>query len=121
MKPNVPIGPSTVAGYSVTVTGVILAILAYLDGDHSQQTVGMLVAGAIAILSFLVTQAGRYAQAKVLAAKPEAVPAVANLATFIGSGDDAEPELVDRIDQDADDLPTYDNPPEDQGDIEETI
>lgn len=60
---NVSVGVSTVAGYSTSLGAVVLAVLAYLQGDHTQQTVGVIVAGAIAAMSFAITQAGRYLQA----------------------------------------------------------
>jgi hypothetical protein len=65
--PNVPIGPSTVTGYSVTLVAAILAVLAFVQGDHSEQTLGTIVAGAVAGVAFVVTQIGRYLQSRELA------------------------------------------------------
>lgn len=64
---KVAVGTSTVAGYSVTAVGFVAAIIAYATGDHSAQTLGTLTAAAVALLAFLVTQAGRYVQAHTLA------------------------------------------------------
>jgi hypothetical protein len=65
--PAVPVGTTSKAGYGVTAFALASAVIAYATGDHSQQTTGVIVAGAVAALSFLVTQAGRYAQAHALA------------------------------------------------------
>jgi hypothetical protein len=64
---NVAVGASTIAGYSVTAAGLAAAIIAYATGARDAQTLGVLTASAVAILAFLVTQAGRYAQAHTLA------------------------------------------------------
>jgi hypothetical protein len=64
---KVPVGPTTVAGYSVTAVAFAAAVLAYLTGDHSQQTLGTILAGVLAGLAFLSTQAGRFVQAHHLA------------------------------------------------------
>jgi len=66
----VPVGPTTVAGYGVTAVGVALALVAFLAGDRSEQTLGVLVAGGVAALAFVVTQVNRYAQARELARRP---------------------------------------------------
>lgn len=140
MIPKVPIGPSTVAGYSVTVTGVVLAILSYLQGDHSQQTLGVLTAGAVALVSFAITQIGRYVQASRAIGKGAVQnltftqPKVqfgdstmpADLSTGLGHyskivyGSDAadddpdpEPEATDVIGETARHLPVTLNPPPD--------
>lgn len=66
-KVKVPVGTTTIAGYSATLTSTILAVLAFTEGDHTQQVVGTIVAGALAIGSLLVTQLGRYWQAREMA------------------------------------------------------
>jgi hypothetical protein len=64
---KVPVGPTTVAGYSVTAVAFAAAVTAYLTGDHSQQTLGTILAGVLGGLAFLSTQAGRFVQAHHLA------------------------------------------------------
>lgn len=64
--PKVPIGPTSIAGYSVTALGVAAAIVAFVQGDRSEQTLGVLVSAGIAALAFGITQAGRYVQAHAL-------------------------------------------------------
>ncbi len=70
-NPAVPIGPTTVAGYGATIVGLIATILAtMLDVDQQQAAV---IAGAVfTVVSFGVTQIGRYAQARELAKRPAA-------------------------------------------------
>ncbi len=71
--PSVPIGRTTVAGYSVGGAGFVLALIAFMSGDGSQPTVEAIAAGAVAAASYLVTQIGRYVQARELARKPAIV------------------------------------------------
>lgn len=66
MKVKVSVGASTVAGYSVSVAAVVAAVLAYVHGDRSEQTLGVITAGVVAVVSFAITQVGRYAQARAL-------------------------------------------------------
>lgn len=67
--PSVPVGTTSKAGYGVTAFALASAVVAYATGDHSQQTTGVIMAGTVAALSFLVTQAGRYLQAHALIAQ----------------------------------------------------
>lgn len=130
MTPKVPIGPTTIAGYTVTLTSFVLAIFAYLQGDHSQQTLGVLTAGAAAIVAFAITQIGRYAQAKVLAHYHELAPPVPPTAIVqnfpgrlgdqpvtAGLTDDIEPEPTDTLGAEARHLTLVESPPPDEGDI----
>lgn len=64
---TVPVGKTTVAGWGTTATAAVLALVAFLSGDHSEQTLGTVVAGTLAVVSFAVTQLGRYWQARELA------------------------------------------------------
>jgi predicted cation transporter len=63
---KVPVGVTSVAGYTVTLAGVVGAVLAFLKGDRSDQTLGVLASAGLAILAFLSTQLGRYVQAHAL-------------------------------------------------------
>lgn len=129
-KLKVPIGPTTIAGYGVTVTSVLLAVLAYLQGDRSDQTLGVIVAGAVALVSFAITQIGRYVQAKALAERaPLGVtqnfalpavkfsPAIHVAGPSLEADDDQEPEPSDTMDHDARELAFTGSPPPDTGDI----
>lgn len=71
--PKVPIGPTTILGSSVSIAAFGLAVVAYLTGDHSQQTVGTIVAGAVSLGALAITAAVRGKQAQVLAHKAIAV------------------------------------------------
>ena len=80
--PSVPIGPTTVTGYSVSAAGFILALIAFLSGDRSDPTIETIVIGGVAAASFLVTQIGRYVQAREMAtAAPAPTPATVHLCT----------------------------------------
>lgn len=70
MKDNnvkVPVGVTSIAGYTLTSGAAIAAILAFIEGDRSEQTLGVVAAVALAAISFLATTVGRYAQARILA------------------------------------------------------
>lgn len=67
------VGVSSVAGYVTSFAGFAGAVAAYLNGDHTQQTTGIAVSGAIGLISLIVTQVGRYSQAH---AAVKAAPAV---------------------------------------------
>jgi hypothetical protein len=60
----VPIGPSTIAGYSATTIAFSLAVVAYITGDRSEQTLGTLAAAAAGVIALVVTNIGRFLQAK---------------------------------------------------------
>jgi hypothetical protein len=57
---KLPIGLATQAGLSTTVTAYVVAIIAFIQGDRTEETIGALVAGTVALLSVIF---GRYAQA----------------------------------------------------------
>lgn len=71
-SPAVPVGITSKVGYGVTALGLVSAIVAYATGHRDQQTVGVIVSGAVAGLSLLSTQLGRYAQAHALIVNPPA-------------------------------------------------
>lgn len=62
--PKVPTGAATVTGYGVSLVSFVLAVIAFLTGDHSEQTVGVIVAGAVGLGALAVTSAGRFIQAR---------------------------------------------------------
>lgn len=63
MQDKVKVGVTSATGYGVSLAAVVAAALDYIGGDHSAPTRTTLVLGAVAGVSFVVTQAGRYAQA----------------------------------------------------------
>jgi hypothetical protein len=69
---KVPVGTTSAAGYSLTAAALAAAVVAYATGDRSAQTLGTITAAAVAVLAFIVTSAGRYAQAhaKIKATTP---------------------------------------------------
>lgn len=83
---KVSVGPTTVAGWSTSTALFFLAALAFLKGDRSEQTLGTIAAGGAAVAIFVVTQIGRYWQAKELAKFPAvAVTNIGELSSNDGS------------------------------------
>lgn len=72
MQGKVSVGLATVTGYSVSTVAFVAAVLAYLGGDHSDQTVAIIGCGIVGALAFVVTNVGRYWQAKVAIQNPPA-------------------------------------------------
>lgn len=72
MQGKVSVGLATVTGYSVSTVAFVAAVLAYLGGDHSDQTVAIIGCGVVGALAFVVTNVGRYWQAKVAIQNPPA-------------------------------------------------
>lgn len=64
MQGKVSVGLATVTGYSVSTVAFVAAVLAYLGGDHSDQTVAIIGCGIVGALAFVVTNIGRYVQAR---------------------------------------------------------
>lgn len=83
-QPNVSIGPTSIAGITTTITGVVMAIIAVYHGDETQATISAIVGGTLAIVSAAITYIGRYVQAnsqikaaaQVRAAQASAAPPV---------------------------------------------
>lgn len=67
---KVPVGVSSLAGYSTSVVTLAGAMAAFLTGDRSRDTLVIVLLGGYSAGSFLVTQVGRYVQAHALAKKP---------------------------------------------------
>lgn len=89
--PNVPIGVATVAGYGGTIVGAIAGVLSMIFPDQDPHSIGLVASAVFTIGSFLVTQVGRYWQAKE-AAKATAVPALLSMPAGL-SVDGHDPEL----------------------------
>lgn len=96
--PTVPVGLTTKAGYSVALTALVTAVIAYVTGDHSAENTAALAAAIIGGVSYAITQIGRYAQATALAKSRELLPAdlyaalVAELDDPAGESDPAAPK-----------------------------
>jgi len=61
--PEVPVGLATQAGLAGAITAFVLAVVAFIAGDRSEETIGALVAGAI-LLYGVVTGRMRQAEAR---------------------------------------------------------
>lgn len=73
---NVPVGPTTVAGWGVTFTAFVTALVMYLTGHGGgTQELGIICASGAGLVVFLVTQIGRYVQAHAQV-KPRPTPTV---------------------------------------------
>lgn len=70
--PKVSVGLATQAGLSTTVVAYVLAIVAFIEGDRSEETVAALALGTAALVTTLW---GRFAQAKeaIRASRPQSV------------------------------------------------
>jgi hypothetical protein len=63
MQAKVPVGPATYAGYGATVVGLVATGLAVVFNVDQEQAA--VIAGATwTVVSFAITQIGRYAQAR---------------------------------------------------------
>jgi hypothetical protein len=65
---TVPVGPTTLVGWGTALTAFAGALIAYLTGDHTAQSVTAVELAAFGLLPLLVTQLGRYAQVKKIEA-----------------------------------------------------
>lgn len=75
---KVPVGVTSLAGYSTSVVTAAGAVAGWLTGDHSRDNLVVILLGAYSALSLAVTQVGRYLQAKELAKKAPVVVAPAH-------------------------------------------
>jgi hypothetical protein len=69
MDNNVSVGPTTVAGGSVSIAGFAVAVIAFANGARDEETFSALAVGGAALFT---TLAGRFAQAiaQALRARP---------------------------------------------------
>lgn len=71
MATKVSVGVTSATGYAATLVGLLATVLATVWPDVPQQTLATVAAAVFTVGSFLVTQVGRYVQAKEqIAAKP---------------------------------------------------
>lgn len=61
--PEVPVGVSTQAGLAATLVAYVLAVVAFLNGDRTEETVTALVVGTVALAGVMW---GRFIQAREL-------------------------------------------------------
>ena len=74
MQSNVPIGPTTVAGWGAALLALVGAIVTYLTGDHTAQSVTAMEEASIGFASFAITQGFRYLQAHKILPEGSALP-----------------------------------------------
>lgn len=67
-KTSVPIGTTSVVGWSASVLAFGTALVAYLTGNHSAQTVTSVEAAGIGLVILGITHIGRYAQVRKIEA-----------------------------------------------------
>ena len=106
---KVAVGVSTVAGYTVTASTFAAAVVAYLSGDRSQDTLVVLALGAFSAVSFGVTQVGRYAQAHAQAGNATN-PALAREASTLTAQRLDAAKLLGAVSAQLDDDPDPDPP-----------
>lgn len=63
MKSEVTVGPTTVVGWGTAASAFVLALLAYVTGDHTAQSVTSIEVAGGGLLVLGITQTWRYAQA----------------------------------------------------------
>jgi hypothetical protein len=63
LKPDVPKGPATITGYTATFVGLVAMLLAFIFPEGDEQTLGVIAAGVVALVSLVVTSLGRQKQA----------------------------------------------------------
>lgn len=84
MQTQVPIGPTTVAGWGATLVGALATLLVVVFGTDSQ-TATTVSTAAFTIVAFAITQIGRYRQAhaqEVTRARAGAAPQPDDLAAM---------------------------------------
>lgn len=92
--PSIPIGTGTVAGLVAAITAFVMAVIAFINGDRSEETIGALVVGGV-VLYGVITSRGKQASAAVAAAgHVEAAKQIeAGLAAKVGDGSWEKPAL----------------------------
>jgi hypothetical protein len=106
-QPTAPVGPATKAGYGATLIGIIGFALAMAFPDVPEQELAGIASAIFTVVSFAITQVGRYVQANQLAKQipyafaprvllQPALDADQNEATEDGPGED-EPASEDEL------------------------
>lgn len=104
MSQSVSKGPSTYTALALTGTGVSGAIVAFVMGDRSEQTMGVIAGGVVALVSFVVMTISRTVQAKAKANQTTYATTINNTAGELKSfriqeprGSDMEGEPVETV------------------------
>ena len=63
-KTSVPIGTTSVVGWSASAVAFGTALVAYLTGDHSAQSVTSVQAAGVGLIMLAITHIGRYSQVR---------------------------------------------------------
>jgi hypothetical protein len=63
LKPDVPAGKATVAGYTTTIVAFVAMVLAFIFPEGDEQTLGTIAAGIVGLASLLWTSHIRGKQA----------------------------------------------------------
>lgn len=61
---NPNFGAASLTGYGVSAAGIVAMLLAYIFPDGDEQQLGVIAAGVVALVSLVVTNVGRYLQAR---------------------------------------------------------
>jgi hypothetical protein len=75
-----PVGLGTKVGLGVSSAAFVAAVVAFITGDRSEQTLGVLVSAAVGALTLAVTIGGRMLQAALRGRGPAADALAAELA-----------------------------------------
>ena len=117
MQGKVSVGLSTVTGYGVTTAAFVGAVLAYLGGDHSNQTVAIIACGVVGAIAFMVTNIGRQRQAVAITHAAAYGPVVSLAEPASNAGDVITQGTQDPLPKDLVGL-EHDGPVTDTGDAE---
>lgn len=95
MHQSIPVGLSTQVGLAAALTAFVLALIAFIDGDRSEETIGALITGAVLIYG-VVRSRGQQAAAQITAEVQELPgdPELEDLADGEPLPDDVEVEPV---------------------------
>lgn len=55
-QPPVSVGLSTLLGSGAALTAFVLAIIAFIDGDRSEETIGALVTGVLLVVAVVTSR-----------------------------------------------------------------
>lgn len=117
-KPDVPVGISTLAALVTAVLAGAGAVLAFVKGDRSEQTLGVIAGGVVALLSLIAMITSRTVQAKaqITAASAPLPPMVLSSRPIAGQlGQVLMPDGDDGLHEATDGLPGTQEPDEEAG------
>lgn len=85
VKPDVPFGPSSIAALVAAVLAGIAAVVAFVKGDRSEQTLGVIAGGVVAVTALVAMITSRTVQAKAQITAAATSAPVATLASMSGT------------------------------------